>query len=261
MEYKKNLVRKQESSVQEDFLFGTRAVIEALKAGKPVDRILLKSGMQNELFGELYQLIKELQIPFQYVPVEKLNRVTRKNHQGVIALISPVEFFRLEDVLPVIFEKGEEPLILILDQVTDVRNFGAIVRSAECAGVHAVVIPEKGSARIGGDAVKTSAGALHLVPVCRERDLVATVGYLQQSGIRVIAATEKTKDLYSSIDLSGPLAIIMGSEDEGISTALLRKADQLASIPIKGKIASLNVSVAASLMVYEAVRQRGNAQL
>ncbi len=261
MEYKKNLVRKPEISVQEDFLFGTRAVIEALKAGKPVDKILLKSGLQNELFGELYTLIKELEVPFQYVPVEKLNRVTRKNHQGVIALISPIEFHRLDDVLPSIYERGEDPLLLLLDQVTDVRNFGAMVRSAECAGVHAVIIPEKGAARIGGDAVKTSAGALNLVPVCRVRDMVAAVSYLQESGIRVIAATEKTKDLYTALDFTGPLAIIMGSEDEGISPALLRKADLLASIPILGNIASLNVSVAASLMVYEAVRQRGISQV
>ncbi len=261
MEYKKNLVKKPEVSLQEDFLFGTRAVIEALKAGKPVDRILLKSGLQNELFGELYQLIKELEIPFQYVPLEKLNRVTRKNHQGVIALISPIEFHRLEDLLPAIYEKGEDPLLLLVDQVTDVRNFGAMVRSAECAGVHAVIIPEKGSARIGGDAVKTSAGALHLVPVCRVRDIVAAVAYLQESGIRVIASTEKAQDLYYNLDLTGPLAIIMGSEDEGISPALLRKADLLAAIPVLGNIASLNVSVAASLMVYEAVRQRGIAQV
>lgn len=260
MDIKKNMVMMKPSEQKEDFVFGTRAVIEAIRAGRPIDRILIKNGLNNELFGELYHLIKECQIPFQYVPLEKINRITRKNHQGVLALISSVEFFRLEDVLPAIFEKGEEPLLLILDQVTDVRNFGAIVRSAECAGVHAVVIPDRGTARIGADAVKTSAGALNLVPVCRAQNLAATVDYLRNSGIRVAAATEKAEQLYTGADMSGPLAIIMGAEDKGISPALLRKADILVKIPVLGSIESLNVSVAASLMVYEAVRQRGTVQ-
>jgi len=212
------------------------------------------------LFGELYKLIKDYGIPFQYVPNEKLDRITRKNHQGIIALLSSVEFYRLEDLLPSIFEKGEDPLLLLLDQVTDVRNFGAIVRSCECAGVHAVVIPEKGAARIGGDAMKTSAGALNLIPVCRTSNMNLLADFLHQSGIKIIAATEKAAAVYSSIEMKGPLAIIMGSEESGISPVLLRKADVLAKIPVFGKIGSLNVSVAASLMVYEAVRQRGESQ-
>lgn len=259
MEYKKKLVIADRSETKEDFVFGTRAVIEAIRAGRSIDKVLIKNGLSNELFGELYQLIKEFEIPFQYVPLEKINRITRKNHQGVLALMASVEFFRIEDILPAIFEKGEEPLILLLDQVTDVRNFGAIVRSAECAGVHAVVIPEKGAARIGADAVKTSAGALNIVPVCRSANMGTTIDFLKNSGITVVAATEKAADDYTRVGMSGPLAIIMGAEDKGISPAMLRAADHLAKIPILGTIGSLNVSVAASLMMYEAVRQRGLA--
>ena len=259
MEYKKKLVIADRSETKEDFVFGTRAVIEAIRAGRSIDKVLIKNGLSNELFGELYQLIKEYDIPFQYVPLEKINRITRKNHQGILALMASVEFFRIEDVLPTIFEKGEEPLILLLDQVTDVRNFGAIVRSAECAGVHAVVIPEKGAARIGADAVKTSAGALNIVPVCRSANMGTTIDFLKNSGITVVAATEKAADDYTRVSMSGPLAIIMGAEDKGISPAILRAADHLAKIPILGTIGSLNVSVAASLMMYEAVRQRGLA--
>ena len=246
--------------MNEDFIFGTRVVIEAVRAGRSIDKVLIRNGLSNELFGELYQIIKDYQIPFQYVPAEKLDRVTRKNHQGIIALLSPVEFFRLEDLLPEIYEKGEDPLLLILDQVTDVRNFGAIVRSCECAGVHGVIIPDKGTARIGEDAMKTSAGALHLVPVCRTSNLSSVLDLLQTSGVRVIAATEKAEKTYTQTQMKGPLAIIMGSEESGISPVLIRKADELAKIPVLGKIGSLNVSVAASLMIYEAVRQRAGSQ-
>ncbi len=244
--------------MNEDFIFGTRVVIEAIRAGQPIDKVLIRNGLSNELFGELYQTIKDYKVPFQYVPGEKLDRITRKNHQGIIALISPVEFYRLEDLLPWIYERGEEPFLLILDQVTDVRNFGAIVRSCECAGVHGVIIPEKGSARVGEDAMKTSAGALNHVPVCRVPSLSSAADFLHQSGLRLIASTEKTDCLYTGTDMKGPLAIVLGSEESGISPEMLRKADELAKIPVMGKIGSLNVSVAAALMVYEALRQRNS---
>jgi 23S rRNA (guanosine2251-2'-O)-methyltransferase len=242
--------------IKEEIIYGIRAVIEAIQAGRNFDKVLIKNGLSNELFGELYQLIKENRIPFQYVPVEKINRITRKNHQGVVALVSFIDFYTIEDIIPAIFEKGEVPLMLILDQVTDVRNFGAIVRSAECAGVHAVVVPERGAAHMGEDAMKTSAGALNMVPVCRTPNLQAVTDYLHESGFTIIAATEKSDKLYTEIDMTCPVGIIMGSEESGISPALLRKADVLVKIPIFGRIGSLNVSVAASLMVYEAVRQR-----
>ena len=240
----------------DDFIFGIRAVIEAIDSGKEVDKILIKKGLSGDLFKELFEKIREFQVPFQYVPMEKINRVTRKNHQGVLAFISPITFYDLENFLPSVFESGKNPLILILDQVTDVRNFGAIVRTAECAGVDAVVIPEKGAARINADAVKTSAGALHFVPVCRTKDLKKSIIYLKESGLKITAATEKSSDNYTNADLTGPTAIIMGSEEKGIEQQLLKLADAQVQIPILGKIGSLNVSVAAGLLVYEAIRQR-----
>lgn len=241
---------------EKDYVFGTRAVLEAIRNNRPIDKVLIKKGLENDLFHQLYQVIKDNNVPFQFVPVEKINRVTRKNHQGVVALLSPSEFQPIENILPAIYEKGQDPFLLILDEVTDVRNFGAIVRTAECAGIHAIIIPEKGSARIGGDAVKTSAGAIHYMPVCRTESLLKTIQFLKLSGIRIMASTEKAKETYTQADLTGPLAIIMGSEEYGISDKLLKAADGLVRIPIFGKIESLNVSVASALMVYEAVRQR-----
>ena len=241
---------------REDFVFGTRAVMEAIKNGKTIDKILIKKGLNNELFQELQLLINENNITVQYVPVEKINRVTRKNHQGVLAFISPIIFDNIENILPGIYELGQDPLLLILDQITDVRNFGAIVRSAECAGVHAIIIPEKGMARIGADAVKTSAGALHNLPICKVNNLYKTIPFLTDSGIRIVAATEKGNKLYTETDLNCPVGIVMGSEDNGISQQILNIADEQLKIPVLGKIESLNVSVSAALMIYEAVRQR-----
>lgn len=241
---------------KEDFVFGTRAVIEAIKKGKTIDKILVKKGLNNELFNELQILIEENNIVVQSVPVEKINRVTRKNHQGVLAFISPIEFDNIENVLPGIYESGKDPLLLILDQITDVRNFGAIVRSAECAGVHAIIIPEKGMARIGADAIKTSAGAIHHLPICKVSNLFKTIQYLIDSGIQIVAATEKGNKLYTEANLNSPLGIVMGSEDDGISSQILNIASEQLKIPILGEIESLNVSVSAALMIYEAVRQR-----
>jgi 23S rRNA (guanosine2251-2'-O)-methyltransferase len=251
LEIKKELVMSRE-----DYIFGTRAVIEAIRNRKPVERVLIKKGLDNELFAELFQLIKENDVAFQFVPVEKINRVTRKNHQGVIAFLSAVEFADIETLLPGLFEAGTDPFILILDQITDVRNLGAIVRTAECGGVHAIIIPERGMARIGADAVKTSAGAIHSLPVCKVKSLPAVLRFLKDSGLRVIAATEKATDVYTEKAMKGPLVIVMGAEDTGISPPVLNMADDQVRIPLFGKIGSLNVSVAAGLMIYEAVRQR-----
>lgn len=255
METKKDLVMKKE-----EFIFGTRAVLEAINANKPIDKILLKRGIDNELSQELFSRAREEKIPFQFVPIEKINRVTRKNHQGVVALLSPVEFQKPEDVLPMVFEKGKNPLILILDQVSDVRNFGAIVRSAECAGVDAIIVPEKGSAPLSSDAIKTSAGALFNVPICRSANLLPTLLFLKDSGIKIIAATEKSELTYTKTSMNVPLAILMGSEDTGISPHLLECCDGQVKIPVFGEIESLNVSVACSLMIYEAIRQRSENQ-
>ena len=252
---------KDDKQKSDDMIFGTRAVIEAINSGKEIDKVLLKKGPGSDLSKEVFDLIREHQIPFQFVPVEKLNRITRKSHQGVVAFVSPVIFYDIENYLPALFEEGKNPVILVLDQVTDVRNFGAIVRTAECAGVDAVLVPDKGAARINADAVKTSAGALHLVPVCRTTDLRKSVLFLQQSGLKIIAATEKSSENYIKTDYTGPVAIIMGSEEFGVDRQILDLADDRVQIPIMGKIQSLNVSVAAGLLVYEVIRQRADLKM
>jgi 23S rRNA (guanosine2251-2'-O)-methyltransferase len=244
----------------DDLIFGIRAVIEAIRSGKDIDKVLIKRMLKGDLIKELYTELQQNNIPFQEVPEEKLNRVSQKNHQGVIALISPVTFSVLEEVIARIFENGQEPLLMAIDEVTDVRNFGAIVRTAECAGVHAIIIPEKGSARIGPDAIKTSAGALYRMPLCRVTSLKKALQYMQQSGIAVAGATEKAGETYFNQNFKQPVCIVMGSEDTGLSTEVIRVCDTLIKIPILGEIQSLNVSAAASVMLYEAVRQRLHTQ-
>ena len=231
-------------------------MIEAIKAGKEIDRVLIQNGLKSENSWELKKLISELNIPVQYVPIDKLNRVTFKNHQGVVCYISEVAYQPLENILPMIYEKGENPFLLILDRITDVRNFGAIARTAECAGVHAIIIPSKGAARINADTVKTSAGAIYKIPVCREDNLKTVIDYLKESGIEIIACTEKATTPYHSIDYDKPLAIIMGSEEDGISPEYLKKSDKTILIPLQGETESLNVSVAAGVILFEAVKQK-----
>lgn len=237
-------------------IFGIRAVIEAISSGKDIESLFLQRGLTGGLITELKTLLRQFDIPSQQVPIEKLNRITAKNHQGVIAFISPISYQKIEDIIPAIYEKGEVPLILILDGVTDVRNFGAIVRTAECTGVHAVVVPKKGSAQVNPDAVKTSAGALYKVPICRHDSLLQVLRFLKDSGLQIVSCTEKTDDLIYQPDYSAPTAIIMGAEDAGISFDLMRNSDYLTKIPMVGEIASLNVSVSAGVILYEAVRQR-----
>lgn len=237
-------------------VFGIRAVIEAIQGGKELESLYIQRGLNGSILEELRSILKEYEISFQSVPVEKLNRLTLKNHQGVVAFISPIIYQKIEDIIPVIYEKGEIPLILILDGITDVRNLGAIARTAECSGVHAIVIPSKGSAQINPDAIKTSAGALFKIPVCRHESLLKTAKFLQESGLQLIACTEKTNNYLYQTDYTGPSAIIMGSEEDGISSELIRIANHLAKIPILGEIESLNVSVSAGIVLYEAVRQR-----
>ena len=239
-----------------DFIFGIRAVLEAIRSGKEIDKVLMLKGLSGELFQELFSEIKSCNILFSYIPDEKLNRITRKNHQGVIAFISPITYHSLENLIPSLFEQGKTPFLLMLDSLTDVRNIGAVARTAECAGVHAIIIPEKGFGQINADAVKTSAGALHYMPFCRVKSLVNTVKYLKDCGIQVISATEKANKDYFMAKLTEPLAIILGAEDTGISPDLLRLSDSLFRIPILGQIESLNVSAAASVMMYEVVKQR-----
>jgi 23S rRNA (guanosine2251-2'-O)-methyltransferase len=240
-----------------DCIFGLRAVIEAIKAGKQIDRLLIKQGLQGSLYHELMTEVKARNIVYQIVPVERIELVTRKNHQGVLAWLSVIEFQYIANLLPMIFEKGEDPLIVALDGVSDVRNFGAIVRTAECIGAHAIIIPEKGSARITADAVKTSAGALHTFPVCREKSIVRAIEYLKDSGLKVICAAERAGIPAPEVQLTGPIVLILGSEEKGISRELTALADHQIKIPMTGTIASLNVSVAAGILLYEITRQRG----
>ena len=237
-------------------IFGIRAVIEAIQAGKEVDKILVKRELQGELVKELFEVLKGTEIPVQRVPQERLARYTRKNHQGVIAFISAVTYQKLEDIIPFVYELGKDPFIVLLDGVTDVRNFGAIARTCECAGVDAIVIPAKGSVTVNADAVKTSAGALHVLPVCKERSINQAIRFLQQSGVKVYAASEKAAENYTNIKYDGPVAIVMGAEDTGVSMDNLRICDAMVKIPQFGTIGSLNVSVASSILVYEVVRQR-----
>ena len=239
-------------------IFGIRAVIEAVEAGKEIDRLLVKKDLQGELSKELFSAIRGYDIPVQRVPVEKLNRITRKNHQGVIAFIAPVTYQHVEDLVPALYEEGKEPFFVLLDGVTDVRNFGAIARTAECAGVNAVIIPSRNSVSVNADAVKTSAGALHIIPVCREKQISSVIRYLKNSGIRIVGATEKAELDYTRADLQGPVCLIMGAEDKGIPQEHLALCDEWVRIPILGQIESLNVSVAAGILIYETVKQRNN---
>lgn len=240
----------------ERYIFGIHAVQEAVNAGKELEKVLVRRGIGSELFNKLVGDLQMLRVPVQQVPVEKLNRVTGKNHQGIIAYIAEITYHDITHLLPSVFERGEDPLILVLDGVSDVRNFGAIARSAECAGVHALVIPFSGSAAVNADAIKTSAGALHRIPVCRHKDLGAVLKFLQESGLSLFGATEKAERSIYDSDLRGPAGFVMGSEEKGISADLLQKIEHWVSIPMKGKIASLNVSVAAGVVLFEALRQR-----
>ena len=239
-----------------EYIFGIRAVMEAIEAGKDIDKILIKKDLQGELVGELFDLIREYNIVTQRVPIERIYKITRKNHQGVIAILSAVTYHSLENLVPQVYEEGMLPFVVVLDGITDVRNFGAISRTCECVGANAIVIPERGSVTVNADAVKTSAGALHYLPVCREKNVVSAIRFLKDNGYQIVAASEKAQITYTQADYTGPVAIVMGAEDTGISPEVLRLCDTMVSIPQFGNIGSLNVSVAAGVMMYEVVRQR-----
>lgn len=240
-----------------EMIFGVRAVIEAVQAGKEIDKILIKRDIQSDLSKELFAALKGTVIPVQRVPVERINRITRKTHQGVVAFISSITYQKIEDLVPYYFEQGKNPILIMLDGITDVRNFGAIARTCECAGVDAVIIPSKNSVSVNADAVKTSAGALHTLPVCREQNLLHTIKFLKESGFKIVAATEKGDYDYTKANYNDPVCIIMGAEDTGVPYEHLALCDEWIKIPMKGKIESLNVSVAAGILIYEAIRQRG----
>ncbi len=240
------------------YIYGIHAVLEAIDAGKDIDKIFLSKTLNNETAQEISNRARALHVPVQRVPVQKIDRITRRNHQGVLALMSAVTYYHLEDMVPQMFDDGENPFIVVLDGVTDVRNFGAVARTCECAGVSAIVIPDRESVSANADAVKTSAGALNYLPVCREHNLVNAVKLLRDSGFRVVGTSDKSKTSYTSADYTGPVAIVLGAEDKGISPEIMKLCDTQVYIPEFGHINSLNVSVAGGIMIYEVVRQRLN---
>jgi len=240
------------------YIYGIHAVLEAIDAGKDIDKILLSKTLNDETAKEITDRARQLRVPVQRVPVQKIDRITRRNHQGVVAMMAAVTYYRVEDVVPQLFDNGENPFIVVLDGVTDVRNFGAVARTCECAGVSAIVIPDRESVSVNADAVTTSAGALNYLPVCREHNLVNAVKLLRDSGFKIVGTSDKSQTNYTQGDYTGPVAIILGAEDKGISPEIMKLCDTRVLIPEFGHINSLNVSVAGGIMIYEVVRQRLN---
>jgi 23S rRNA (guanosine2251-2'-O)-methyltransferase len=247
-------IRYQRKTNTEDIIFGVRAVIEAIKAEREINKIMIQKGMNKDLFSELKDVLAGKSYQLQFVPIEKLDGLTEGNHQGVIALVSPIEYKLIEPLVEELLERGEKPLVMVLDRITDVRNFGAIARTAECQGVDAILIPSKGSALVTADAIKTSAGALNRIPVSKTDSLKDSLFYLQQCGMRIVACSEKGNIPLYEVNMRGPVAIILGSEENGITSDLMNLADIKARIPMIGEIASLNVSVSAGMILYEKTR-------
>lgn len=241
---------------KEHQIFGIRAIIEAIQAGATVDKVYIQKDASGDLMKDLMKVMKRENINFSYVPVEKLNRLTPNNHQGAVATISPISFFDLESLIETVLENGKNPLFLVLDGISDARNFGAIIRTAECTGVNGIIVQKSGSAPVNGDTVKTSAGAVFNIPICKVDHIKDAIFLLQASGITTVAATEKTEQSLYDVTLSGPTAIVMGAEDRGINPSVLKIIDEKAKLPMFGTIGSLNVSVACGAFLYEAVRQR-----
>jgi 23S rRNA (guanosine2251-2'-O)-methyltransferase len=240
------------------YIYGIHAVLEAIDAAKDIDKILLSKTLNPETAQEIIEKARVLRVPVQRVPVQKIDRITRRNHQGVLAMMAAVTYYRVDDLVPRLFDEGENPFIVVLDGVTDVRNFGAVARTCECAGVSAIVIPDHESVSVNADAVKTSAGALNYLPVCRERNLVSAVKFLRDSGFKIVGTSDKSQTSYTHADYTGPVAIVLGAEDKGISPEIMKLCDTQVLIPEFGHINSLNVSVAGGIMIYEVVRQRLN---
>lgn len=247
--------QRREKKAPSDVIFGIHAVVEAIQSGAEINRILIQKGMEKDGFTVLKETLKGKDYPLQFVPIEKINSITTSNHQGVLAFVSPVSYHKAEDLADKLLQEGKEPCFLVLDRLTDVRNFGGIARTAACMGVDAVVIPSKGSVSVTGDAMKTSAGALNHLPVCKSDLLKDTLFYLQQSGFQVVACTEKSKQSISDYSFFGPTVIVMGSEEDGISSDILKMADAKLRIPMEAGVSSLNVGVATGMVLYERIRQ------
>lgn len=252
---KHNILKK------ENLIYGIRPLIEAIVAGKDIEKVIIQKGNRGESINELLTLLRKADVPYRLLPSERFEHYKNSNHQGVIGYISEITYQDITQLLPTIYENGEVPFILALDRITDVRNFGALARSASCAGVHAILIPEKGAAQINQDAIKTSAGALMSIPVCRTPNLFATLKYLKNSGLLLCSITEKGNEIYHTVSLDIPLVLLLGSEEDGISTDLLKLSDHLLNIPMLGNIASLNVSVAGAIVMFEQLKQRNIVNL
>ncbi|WP_291968088.1 23S rRNA (guanosine(2251)-2'-O)-methyltransferase RlmB [Maribacter sp.] len=237
-------------------IYGLRAIIEAVNSNEEIDKVFLQKGLKGDLMKELEGLLRRNEINMVYVPIEKLNRLTKNNHQGAVANISPIAFHTLENLVERVNEKEGPALFLLLDQLSDVRNFGAIIRTAECTGVNGIIVQKKGAAPVTADTIKTSAGAAYRVPIAKVDHLKDAVFYLQASGIKVVSATEKTDDSVYDVPFTDSIAIVMGAEDRGITPSILKASDYRAKLPLLGEIESLNVSVACAVFLYEAVRQR-----
>jgi len=241
---------------KETTIYGIRAVIEAIKSGENIDKIFIQKGLRGELSSELETQVKANRLNASYVPAQKLDRLSKNNHQGVVAQISPIEFQDLDKLITQVIDSKNTPIFLLLDQISDVRNFGAIIRTAECTGVSGIIIQKKGGAPVNGDTIKTSAGALFKIPICKVDHIKDAIFHMQASDIKVIAATEKSKKTVYDVSFKEPCAIVMGSEGKGINPSVLKLANEKVKLPILGEIASLNVSVACGAFLYEAVRQR-----
>lgn len=251
-----SLQHKKKTLNTEELIYGINPVIEVLLSGKEIEKIFFQKTLHPSKTDKIKTLATERNVPFQFVPKEKLYKITRKNHQGVIAIVSPLIYSNIEHVIPELFEQGKTPFFIVLDQVTDVRNLGSIARSAECAGVDAIIIPDKGTAMLNADAVKTSAGALTRIKVCRVSSLKNSLKFIKESGIKIVGASEKAKKLYFETEYNSPIAILMGSEEKGIGQELIPICDDLVKIPMQGKINSLNVSVASGIILFEALKHR-----
>ena len=236
-------------------IYGLRAVIEAINSSKDIDKVFIQTGLKGKLIGQLESLIRKNKINFSYVPTQKLDRLSKKNHQGVIARIAPIKFYTIDSFSEVL-EKSNNPFVLILDQINDVRNFGAIIRTAEISGVDGIIIQNSSSAPVNSDTIKTSAGAIFNIPICKVNHIKDAIYHLQSMNISIISASEKSEKNIYDVDLKVPIAIIMGSEQKGINKSVINLSNESVKLPMYGKIESLNVSVACGIFLYEVVRQR-----
>lgn len=236
-------------------IYGIRSVIEAINSSKDIDKVFIQTGLKGTLIGKLESLIRKNKINSSYVPVQKLDRLSKKNHQGVIARISPIKFLNMEE-LGEKLNSSKNPFVLILDQINDVRNFGAIIRTAEISGVNGIIIQNSSSAPINSDTIKTSAGAIFNIPICKVNHIKDAIYHLKSMDISIISASEKAEKNIYDVDFKKPVAIIMGSEQRGINKSVISISDEVVRLPMYGKIESLNVSVACGIFLYEVVRQR-----